>query len=93
MHDSAEDGPRSGPRPAQAGPDEALRRIAECEVQTAVTATKLHAIEERIAHFVTMAEFLPVKWIIYGGIGTTLAAVLTALMAGILSNTTHTLVR
>jgi hypothetical protein len=93
MHDHTEDDIRSAQRLIQTGQDETLRRVSDCEIRTAVNTTRIGSIEERLTHLVSMAEFLPVKWVIYGGIGTALAAVLTALMAGILSGTSHTLTR
>ena len=73
--------------------DEAMRRVTELEVQTAVSATKVQAIEARLLTFVTIAEFLPIKMAVYGIIGSVLAAVLTAIVAGVVSNGPHAGIR
>lgn len=73
--------------------EDITRRLAESEVQTAVSATRIRVLEDRIMHLVSAAEFLPVKWTFYGSIGTTLAAVLTAVIAGVLSGVQHTTIK
>ena len=73
--------------------DKAVRRVTELEVQTAINATKVQAIEARLLTLITIAEFLPVKLAVYGIIGSVLAAVLTAIVAGVVSNGPHAGIR
>jgi hypothetical protein len=89
MHDSSDTGLRAELQQVRLNQDETLRRLSDCEVQIAVNATRIRVLEDRILQTVSAAEFLPVKWAFYGTIGTTLAAVLTALIAGVLSGTPH----
>ncbi len=67
--------------------EEAIRRVASCELQDAISRTRIGTLEDKIKQMVLSAEFEPVKWMVYGIASTTLAAVLTALVAGVLSST------
>ncbi len=69
--------------------DDIVRRLADVEIQIAVAATRIQAIEARILHLVSTAEFMPVKWTFYGTIGSVLAAMLTALVASMVTGTPH----
>jgi hypothetical protein len=73
--------------------EDSLRRLSDCEVQIAVNATRIRVLEDRIVQMVSLAEFMPVKWTFYGAIGTTLAAILTALIASVLAGAPHTGIR
>ena len=66
--------------------EEAIRRVASCELQDAISRTRIGTLEDKIKQMVLSAEFEPVKWMVYGIVSTTLAAVLTALVAGVLSS-------
>lgn len=69
--------------------EDTVRRVTELEVQSAITSTKVQGIEARLLTLVTIAEFLPIKMAVYGIIGSVLAAVLTAIVAGVISNGPH----
>lgn len=73
--------------------DDILHRLADAEIQIAVAATRIQAIEARILHLVSTAEFMPVKWTFYGTIGSVLAAMLTALIASMVAGVPHTISR
>jgi len=93
MQDITDIGLRSDVGLIRSNQDELLRRVSDCEVQIAVSATRIRVLEDRVLQFVSTAEFLPVKWTFYGCIGTTLAAVLTAVIAGLLSGAHHVTIR
>ena len=93
MPDHIDSGLRTDLAQLRSTNEESLRRVSDCELKVAVNATKLQAVEERLLALVTMAEFLPVKWAVYGIVGSALAAVMTALLAGIIANGSHTGIR
>jgi hypothetical protein len=58
------------------------RLLARIDERTANMALRIERIEKLIADdYVTRAEFMPVRWISYGLVGTVLFAVLGAMLA------------
>lgn len=59
-------------------------RLRVVEIDNAGTKKWMEYVTEQIATFVTRTEFGPVKMIAYGGAGTALAAICTALLAKVI---------